>query len=76
MAPDKSKRNQKPDLKEKEEGKERETEQAPAPSTAKVRFEVFGEEMVEKEVKLSGNSGRVYLPPDWVGKQVKIIRIN
>lgn len=42
----------------------------------KVKFEVFGEEMLEKEVKLSGNSGRVYLPPDWVGHRVKIIRID
>jgi len=42
----------------------------------KVKFEVYGEEMLEKEVKLSGNSGRVYLPPDWVGHQVKIIRIS
>jgi putative transposon-encoded protein len=42
----------------------------------KVKFEVFGEEMVEKTVKLSGNSGRVYLPPDWVGCTVKIIRID
>jgi len=42
----------------------------------KVKFEIFGEEMLEKEVKLSGNSGRVYLPPDWVGKNVKIIRTN
>jgi len=42
----------------------------------KVKFEVYGQEMLEKEVKLSGNSGRVYLPPDWVGHQVKIIRIN
>ncbi len=41
-----------------------------------VKFEVYGEEMLEKEVKLSGNSGRVYLPPDWVGHQVKIIRID
>lgn len=40
------------------------------------KFEVYGEEMIEKEVKQSGNSGRVYLPPEWVGKQVKIIRIN
>lgn len=40
------------------------------------KFEVFGEEMVEKRVKASGNSGRVYLPPDWVGKRVKIIRID
>ena len=43
---------------------------------SKVKFEVFGEEMLEKEVKLSGNSGRVYLPPDWVGHRVKIIRID
>jgi putative transposon-encoded protein len=43
---------------------------------SKVKFEVFGEEMIEKTVKLSGNSGRVYLPPTWVGHNVKIIRIN
>ena len=42
----------------------------------KVKFEVYGEEMVEKTVKQSGNSGRVYLPPDWVGRSVKIIRIT
>lgn len=43
---------------------------------SRVKFEVYGEEMIEKEVKQSGNSGRVYLPPEWVGKQVKIIRID
>jgi putative transposon-encoded protein len=42
----------------------------------KAKFEVWGEEMIEKEVKQSGNSGRVYLPPEWVGKQVKIIRLD
>jgi putative transposon-encoded protein len=42
----------------------------------KAKFEVYGEEMIEKVVKLSGNSGRVYLPPDWVGKLVKIIRVD
>lgn len=49
------------------------------PSTnahSKSKFEVYGEEMIEKEVKQSGNSGRVYLPPEWVGKHVKIIRID
>jgi len=51
-------------------------ENSPLIPTTKVRFEVYGEEMVEKIVKLSGNSGRVYLPPDWVGKHVKIIRVN
>jgi len=42
----------------------------------KSKFEVYGEEMIEKEVKQSGNSGRVYLPPEWIGKHVKIIRIE
>ena len=42
----------------------------------KVKFEVFGEEMLEKSVKSSGNSGRLYLPPDWIGHRVKIIRID
>ncbi len=41
-----------------------------------VKFEVFGEEMLEKDVRSSGNSGRVYLPPEWVGRRVKIIRID
>ena len=48
----------------------------PVSAKTKVKFEIYGEEMIEKEVKLSGNSGRVYLPPDWVGHQVKIIRID
>jgi hypothetical protein len=43
---------------------------------ARARFGVFGEEMIEKEVKASGNTGRIYLPLDWVGKHVKIIRID
>lgn len=45
-------------------------------ASQKVKFEIFGEEMLEKEVKLSGSSGRVYLPPDWVGHRVKIVRID
>ena len=44
-------------------------------SKNKVKFEIYGEEMIEKRVKSSGNSGRVYLPPNWVGHKVKIIRI-
>lgn len=64
------------------ETREPEKEKAlPRPSQSdvslnKVKFEVYGEEMVSKEVKQSGNSGRVYLPPDWIGKHVKIIRID
>ncbi len=40
------------------------------------KFGVWGEEMLEKQVKKSGNSGRVYLPPSWIGKKVKIIRME
>lgn len=44
--------------------------------TRKTKFGVFGEEIIEKEVKPSGNTGRAYLPLDWVGEHVKIIRIG
>jgi len=43
---------------------------------ARVKFEIYGEEVIEKRVKLSGNSGRVYLPPHWVDHHVKIIRVD
>ena len=46
------------------------------PLKDKVKFEVYGEEMLEKNVKISGNSGRIYLPPDWVGHRIKVIRID
>ena len=52
------------------------TKPVAAGKTPKAKFGVFGEEMIEKEVKPAGNSGRVYLPQDWVGKHVKIIRID
>jgi putative transposon-encoded protein len=42
----------------------------------KAKLTVFGEEIIEKEVKPGGNAGRVYLPLGWVGKCVKIIRID
>ena len=51
-------------------------EAAAGQASQKVKFEIYGEEMIEKRVKSSGNSGRVYLPPNWVGHHVKIIRID
>lgn len=42
----------------------------------RVKFEVYGEEIIEKKVRKSGNSGRIYLPPEWVGRHVKIVRID
>jgi len=40
----------------------------------KVKFEIYGEEMIEKTVNSSGNSGRVYLPPEWIGTKVKVVK--
>ena len=51
-------------------------EQIADPPKNRVKFEIYGEEMIEKRVKSSGNSGRVYLPPNWVGHRVKIIRTD
>jgi hypothetical protein len=48
----------------------------PRPS-AKVKFKIYGEEMIDKKVSPSGSSsGRIYLPPDWVNRHVKIIRVD
>jgi len=58
------------------EKSKKEIKQNSKEDTEKVKFIVYGEEMVEKIVRLSGNSGRIYLPPDWVGCHVKIIRTD
>jgi putative transposon-encoded protein len=49
---------------------------SPVTSRRKAKFGLFGEEMIEKKVRACGRSGRVYLPPEWVGKNVKIIRLD
>ncbi len=62
----------------REDIKPKRTEGKPAahPRPPRTRFAIFGEEIIEKEVRPSGNSGRIYLPLDWVGKHVKVIRID
>ena len=40
------------------------------------KIQLTGFEMLEKKVNLSGNSGRVYVPVEWIGKKVKIILIE
>jgi len=40
------------------------------------KIHLSGFEMLEKQVNKSGNSGRVYVPVEWVGKRVKIIRVE
>lgn len=39
-----------------------------------VKFEVYGDVLIEKTVRQNGKGGRIYLPPDWVGKTIKIIK--
>lgn len=40
----------------------------------KVKFKVFGDEMIKKTVNSCGKNGRVYLPQEWIGKKVKVVR--
>ena len=44
------------------------------PGHSPVKFEVYGDVLIEKTVRSNGKGGRVYLPPDWVGKTIKIIK--
>lgn len=39
-------------------------------------IQLVGYEMLEKQVNKSGNSGRVYVPIEWIGKIVKIILLE
>ena len=39
-----------------------------------VRMNAYG--VVEKKVKASGNSGRVYVPKEWIGKTVKVLLVD
>jgi putative transposon-encoded protein len=45
-------------------------------SDCSVKFQVYGEAMLDKEVGCNGSCGRIYLPGDWVGHRVKIILID
>lgn len=42
----------------------------------KTNIRLTGFEMLEKQVKKSGNSGRIYVPIEWIGKKVKIILLE
>ncbi|MDI6738730.1 MAG: DUF2080 family transposase-associated protein [Nanoarchaeota archaeon] len=42
----------------------------------RTKIQLTGFEMLEKQASKSGNSGRVYVPIEWVGKKVKIILIE
>jgi putative transposon-encoded protein len=41
-----------------------------------MEIKINGFQIIEKVVKQSGNSGRVYVPIEWVGKKVKVVLIE
>ena len=44
------------------------------PLAMKIEIEAY--QVIEKVVKSGGNSGRIYVPIDWVNKRVKILLIE
>jgi len=40
------------------------------------KIQLLGFEMLEKQVNQSGNSGRVYVPFEWIGKRVKVVLLE
>jgi len=40
------------------------------------KIQLTGFEMIEKQVNKSGNSGRVYVPVEWIGKRVKVVLLE
>lgn len=41
-----------------------------------MKIELEGYDVQEKIVKSGGNSGRVYVPVDWLNCRVKVIRLD
>ncbi len=41
-----------------------------------VQMNMEGFEMLEKTAVKGGNSGRIYVPPSWIGKKVRIVLIE
>ena len=41
-----------------------------------IRMEMEGYEVVEKVANKGGNSGRIYVPKDWIGKKVRAVLIE
>ncbi len=39
-------------------------------------MQMEGYEVVEKKAEVGGNSGRVYVPKAWVGKKVRVVRLE
>lgn len=41
-----------------------------------MEIEMSGFEVVEKKVVKGGNSGRIYVPVQWIGKKVRAVLIE
>lgn len=41
-----------------------------------MEIKITGYQIIEKIVKQSGNSGRVYVPIEWIGKKVKVVLVE
>ncbi|MBP2147215.1 putative transposon-encoded protein [Methanofollis sp. W23] len=40
------------------------------------KIEIEGYELLEKRAAACGNSGRIYVPADWIGHRVAVIRLD
>ncbi|MCB2191169.1 MAG: DUF2080 family transposase-associated protein [Deltaproteobacteria bacterium] len=53
------------------------SEQAERETARGIKMELYGVEMRQKRVSRSSpHQGRVYLPLSWLGKRVKIVRVD
>lgn len=53
------------------------TKQAGGESSKGSKMEIYGVELRQKRVtRSSRNQGRIYLPLSWLGKRVKIVRMD
>ena len=41
-----------------------------------IEVKLVGYQIIDKVVKSSGNSGRVYVPSEWIGKRVKVVLVD
>jgi len=55
---------------------EMEPEKKPQPTSQPDTYRIQGYEILTKTVTASGTSARIWLPPRWVGKRVKVILID
>lgn len=42
----------------------------------RVKIELHGKASIDRKVGTSGKTGRIYVPPEWIGHQVFVIRLD